>query len=642
MSGIINKDELFDVYEKVMLRAQRSIAVVDFNMHILFTNQAAVETYEYTLEEALGRPLHELIFGEETNVPPIIAAFEAVARGEEQTFEVLLYSKSKRKIWVRAHLIPLFDSNNKPDRCCVYAVDITSEKNIEYKLSVVESNYQEVLDTTYDVFLEIDIRGYLTFINNTWTKLTGYSVQESLGRYYLDIFPTADKETSLNNFKKLLSKEIPLIQRDIKLLHKDGYFKWFNLKTELRISLSGDTLGFKTVLRDIDEEKRLSNYSQILSNNITDLVGIHKQDSSFEYVSPSCKELLGYEQSELVGVQFNFIHPDDLDKVIANANDILSGKNNPLAGVNYRCRKKNGEYIWVETTSKYFLDDYSGEMKFVTSTRISEERMKAERELNEKIEAEKRLNQLKSDFVRFVSHEFRSPLAVIKAIVEYQRMVLDRDEKDGKLVLGEDLNTIEKEITGLTLLMDDVLTLEKVESGSLTLKFERICIEILLKRRILSLNRDMLSKNCPELNIEGKEVGVMGDVKYLALVFNNIIDNALKYSDKTDLPPVVTISYQADAVNVSVKDYGIGIPKKNQDKIFNTFFRAENVGEIEGTGLGLSIVKKIVGLHNGTITFSSEENVGTEMIVTLPACKVEIGDIELKPAKSNTKFVNLN
>jgi len=120
------------------------------------------------------------------------------------------------------------------------------------------------------------------------------------------------------------------------------------------------------------------------------------------------------------------------------------------------------------------------------------------------------------------------------------------------------------------------------------------------------------------------------DPKYIELIFTNLITNAIKYSRDTDLPPVVTISYSENSVQVSVKDFGIGIPKKNHNKIFNTFFRAENIGDIEGTGLGLSIVKKLVELHNGTIMFDSEENSGTEMIVELPLAKKD-----LKPARMN-------
>jgi len=633
----ISKEELFDVYEKVMLRAQRSIAVVGFDMTIHFTNQAAVETYEYTVEEAVGRPLHELIFGEDTNVPPIIAAFEAVSKGIEQTFEVLLYSKSKRKIWVRAHLIPLFDQNNIPDRCCMYAVDITSEKNIDYKLSVAESKYQEVLDHTSDVFLELDVLGRLTFINKAWEKLMGYSIQESLGQNYLDVFPDNDKELSMSNFKKLLGKEIPFSERNIQLIAKDNSIRWARLRTQLKLSTSGDTLGFTAVLRDITEEKRLSNYTTILSNNITDLVGIHNLDFSFEYVSPSCKDLLGYEQNELLGVQFNFIHPDDLDKVVANAHAVLSGTISPQVGISYRCKKKNGEYIWVETTSKYFTDDYSGEKKFVTSTRISEKHIAIEKELKEKLAAEKRLNKLKSSFVSFVSHEFRTPLAVIKAIVEYHRLVLDNKITNNESLLLVDLTTIENEITGLTRLMEDVLVLEKVESYSLKLKFTGISLVNQLKGVIARLQKNDKFKSIPVLKVKGKQVVILGDPKYLDLVFTNLIGNAIKYSKENGSAPIVTITYLPDSVKVSVKDFGIGIPKKNHEKIFSTFFRADNVAEIEGTGLGLSIVKKLVEFHNGIITFESEENEGTEMIVTLPMIKPQ-----LKPVTSIDEMYKIN
>jgi len=631
MREMITKEELFDIYEQLMFKSQRAMAVVDFNLVISFTNQAAVETYEYTLEEAVGRPLNELIFGEETNLPPIITAFEAVAKGQEQTLEMLLYSKSKKKIFARAHLFPLFDDNNLPNRCCVYAVDISSERNIEYKLSVAENKYQEVLDNCSDVFIEIDTSGCILFVNKSWEKISGYTAQETIGRNYLDCFPEQDKESSLDNFKKLLNKEISELRRDIQIFSKNGEMRWLDVKSSLKLSPSGDTLGLSVVLRDITEEITTRHYHNLFSNNITDLVAIHNMEKQYVYVSPSSKFILGYEPEELIGkVAFDLIHPQDLPNVIAYRDKVIAGKNDPNDSIVCRFKRKDGQYIWVDTSSKYFYDEVFREMRTITSTRISEKRVELEKRLQEKLEAEKRLNKLKSSFVSFVSHEFRTPLAIIKATVEYQRMVLTSDMKDFEDIFLKDLDNIESEITGLTQLMNDVLIIEKAESNHLNLNHVNTCLVQQIKHTIARIQEDKGTAFGPFLKVVGVPVLVSVDPKYIELIFTNLITNAIKYSRDTDLPPVVTISYSENSVQVSVKDFGIGIPKKNHNKIFNTFFRAENIGDIEGTGLGLSIVKKLVELHNGTIMFDSEENSGTEMIVELPLAKKD-----LKPARMN-------
>ena len=221
--------------------------------------------------------------------------------------------------------------------------------------------------------------------------------------------------------------------------------------------------------------------------------------------------------------------------------------------------------------------------------------------------------------------------------MEYHRLVLDNKITNNESLLLVDLTTIENEITGLTRLMEDVLVLEKVESHSLKLKLTEISLVNQLKGVIARLQKDDKFKYIPILKVQGKQVVILGDPKYLDLVFTNLIGNAIKYSKENGSAPIVTITYLPDSVKVSVKDFGIGIPKKNHGKIFSTFFRADNVAEIEGTGLGLSIVKKLVEFHNGIITFESEENEGTEMIVTLPMIKPQ-----LKPVTSINEMYKIN
>ena len=103
---------------------------------------------------------------------------------------------------------------------------------------------------------------------------------------------------------------------------------------------------------------------------------------------------------------------------------------------------------------------------------------------------------------------------------------------------------------------------------------------------------------------------------------SNLASNALKYSNG-QADPIITIEYKSKDVIVSVKDQGIGIPKKDQAELFESFSRASNVGDIEGTGLGLVIVKEFIEMHGGSVELISDANAGSEFIVSLPLLEIE-------------------
>ncbi|MFM9076331.1 MAG: sensor histidine kinase, partial [Bacteroidota bacterium] len=119
------------------------------------------------------------------------------------------------------------------------------------------------------------------------------------------------------------------------------------------------------------------------------------------------------------------------------------------------------------------------------------------------------------------------------------------------------------------------------------------------------------------LAVTGTPHPVQGDVTLLTHAINNLVTNALKYSPDKQAPEV-TLNFQADKVELKIRDFGIGIPQSEQSKLFQTFYRATNATNIQGTGMGLVIVKQFIEMHGGTVALESEENRGTCVTVVLP------------------------
>lgn len=312
-----------------------------------------------------------------------------------------------------------------------------------------------------------------------------------------------------------------------------------------------------------------------------------------------CKEITGQ-------LKHFFLHPqkfeDDISKAVENKIEIICDE----------LQTKNEKYF-----ERDYIPIYSGEI-FIGHLwiyRDISERKKAEQEILNSLEYEKELNQLKSRFVSLTSHEFRTPLASILASAE---MLENYRSKWDEAKIEKHLKRIQNSAGNMSNLLDGVLTLSKIEAAKLgfnpaTLKLKKFFEDLVEEIRLSSSNKHEIKVT---MDIRCEEA-VM-DEKLLQHIFSNLLSNAVKYTPEGKKIELKFYCNDEQKLIAEIIDEGIGIPQSEQQYLFDSFFRAENVGEINGTGLGLHIVKKSVDLHNGNISFTSKENEGTIFKVELP------------------------
>ncbi|MEO1049755.1 MAG: sensor histidine kinase [Bacteroidota bacterium] len=240
-------------------------------------------------------------------------------------------------------------------------------------------------------------------------------------------------------------------------------------------------------------------------------------------------------------------------------------------------------------------------------------------ELEEANERLKNLDKEKDDFISTVTHEMRTPLTAIKAFVEIIQDNPEIEEQERSRFLG----TINDEIDRMTRLINQVLDMEKLESGATTIASTTISPYQILNDSIKSLEHLILSKEIKlnqQFGDDVNSVEITGDEDRLKQVFINLISNAIKYASEEQ--PFITIQCETDqsALIISITDNGRGIKKENMTRIFEKFFQARDQTrkKPKGTGLGLSISKKIIELHKGTIEVTSEWQKGSTFIIRLP------------------------
>ena len=239
---------------------------------------------------------------------------------------------------------------------------------------------------------------------------------------------------------------------------------------------------------------------------------------------------------------------------------------------------------------------------------------KRNNELQDALQREKDLNRLKSRFISMASHELRTPLTAIKANCDFVRQFGHKMENQKK---EEILQTVKSVVNHMTQLLDDILTLGRSEVGKLRFEPQHINLREFCENLIHEFELGSGKNHQFQLEIIDEFDGAVMSENLLHHVIYNLISNAIKYSPK-DSKVTLSLLKQDHWAIFKVSDQGIGIPVDDQEKLFEAFHRAKNVGTVEGTGLGLSIVKECVLLHQGTITFESGENKGTTFIVQIP------------------------
>jgi len=243
----------------------------------------------------------------------------------------------------------------------------------------------------------------------------------------------------------------------------------------------------------------------------------------------------------------------------------------------------------------------------------------AKNEITEALEKQKGISEMKSRFITMASHEFRTPLAIISSSTGILQKFGDRLNAERK---EKHLETIQETITRMIQLLDDVLTINRVEAEKM--EFNPELSDIIAFCRYL---KEEIETTCQHHTIDfscnlGAEVANSSltanfDRKLLHHILTNILTNAIKYS-----PAETLVGFNLTTVNdqliFKITDHGIGIPAKDQVNLFAPFHRGSNVGSISGTGLGLSIVKQCVDLHKGKIIFDSQIQQGTIFTVIIP------------------------
>ena len=235
------------------------------------------------------------------------------------------------------------------------------------------------------------------------------------------------------------------------------------------------------------------------------------------------------------------------------------------------------------------------------------------------VSKELQLSKMKSDFISTVSHEFKSPLTSIRHITDM--LVFKRVPTESKK--QEYYEIIQQQSERLSHLINNILEFSKLEEGEKKFRFEPVFIDQILQEIVVSFKNSIPDKDYKVIYKQGNHLPkINADKVAITQVIHNLLDNAFKYSGNSDLIEVYAKSDKKSVI-ISVKDYGIGIPSEEKDKIYSRFYRIRNDHSqlVKGSGIGLTIVKQIIESHGGTIFLESKVGSGSTFSIKLPILK---------------------
>jgi PAS domain S-box-containing protein len=563
---------------------------------------------------------------------------EAIDSGLSYFSEEYRYLKSDGNYaYVNDRAIIIRNEKGKAIRIIGAMQDITQKKKLENKLLQSEARFRGAFDYSAVGMAIVNSNFEMIEINDQFCIMLGYSKKELKKLRFHEITHPDDLEIDMDEMEKIISGEINNFHLEKRYLHKDKSIVWGHLSVSAVKNANGEITNFLGQVINITERKRIEQLNialieennrnktiqlneakdlyRLLAQNTVDLVCLHNLDATFQYVSPSITNLLGYNPEEMIGKSpIDFVFEEDLALLKKTFHEIFE---KDFVAEEFRFKNSSGNYIWLEINAATVKKN--GEIiGYQSSNRNIKQRKENEVIIENALQKERQLNELRSNLVSTVSHEFRTPMTTIRVSSELIALYLEKQVLNNSEKLNKHLKTITSEIDRITDLMNSVLIISKDDSGKTTFNPTKVDLKQLCKDVIETSFANQKDGRKVIFNPKDEPFTIHADKNLMEYSLFNLLNNAFKYSIGT--PNIVLNLYNElpNIVVLEVIDFGIGIPESDQSKLFNTFFRASNSNGIEGTGLGLYIVKTFIEKNGGAITLESKLGKGTKVTVNFP------------------------
>jgi len=645
-------------------------AITTTDGYLIYVNDAFADMHGWNKEDLIGQQIQ--VLHSEAQIPQLSYLVELIhSEGGFAAEEIGHCRKDGSEFPTLMSAVLIKDEYGNPAFMSATAIDITEIKEAEEKIKQQNARLSAFMDAMPDIIFLSNRQGdYLEYFHSIVNKGT-HDYSYLVGKNIRDAFDPDVAELHLENIAtsldtgQIITYEYPRLE--------DGIWKHYEARI---VALDGERV--LRFVRDITTHKAYENEIKKLTMAIEQspvAIVITDLKANIQYASPAFFDFTGYTPEEVIGQNTKILKSGKTpNEVYADMwTTITKGDSWRGEWVN---KKKNGELYWESISITPIVNgsgqisEYLAIKEEITERKLSEEKIKdlnatlehrieertkqlakSNADLLEEIAVRRKMetelllarneaemaNQAKSEFLSRMSHELRTPMNSILGFAQLLGMstLTESQLKSVKHILrgGEHLLS----------LINEVLDISRIESGTVSLSIEPVEINGLVNELIDTVSSYAHTKNISVTydNSGLDNLHVSADRQRLKQILLNLIDNAIKYNKENGSVSVCAHFQQGtqskkSIVRISVSDTGIGISEDNLGKVFNPFERigADN-SQIEGTGLGLAVVKKLTELMYGKLGVTSEVNLGSTFWV-----EFDFSEPIIRPSKTSATATN--
>ncbi|MBD1584177.1 PAS domain-containing hybrid sensor histidine kinase/response regulator [Pseudoalteromonas sp. S16_S37] len=501
-----------------------------------------------------------------------------------------------------------------------------------------------IIETVIDGIITIDEKGIIDSFNPAAEKIFGYKEPEVVGKNIKMLMPAPyqqEHDQYLVNYITSGDKKVIGSGREVLGQRKDGAIFSMSLAvSEMNVNGQRMFTGIVRDISDIVEQKALLNdqvarIKAIIETVIDGIITINEK-GIIDSFNPAAEKIFGYKEQEVIGKNIKMLMPapyqQEHDQYLVNY--MTSGIKKVIgSGREVLGQRKDGSVFSMSlAVSEMLVGDkrmFTGIVRDITEQKkyeaaltqyrldLEEQVQQRTSELESATKQAQSASKAKSKFLSRMSHELRTPL---NAIIGFTQLLEEEDLSESQIDSLKEISTAGKD---LTLMVNEILQVASVQTGSLSLSIEEVLLNENLKESINQLLPAAHQKHISISFDESTQYYVKADYSKLKQVITNLIDNAIRYSDN-NTQVTIALKKDRDSVCTHIKDTGSGISSEKLANIFEPFERgADEYSGEQGIGIGLTIAKEFIEAMDGQIDVHSSEGKGTTVTFTLPLARIE-------------------
>lgn len=597
-------------------------------------NPAATAVTGYDEQEIQDKPFYTIGDGQDDPIKYRYELDQALLR-RKLTVEGWKLRSDRSRYWAETSYSPILEEGGKALGYCVLLRDVTDRKQQQLAVQESEERYRLMVEAVrdYSIFM-LDPEGYIVTWNDGGALIHGYAESEILGKHFSVFYPPGEQTVEKTQRELQLARDTGSYREEGWRVKKGGSLFWASVVLTALFNDQNKLIGFSKVTRDLTERLKSEEalrQSEARYRSLVEQVGdygIFMLDTKGRIVSwnEGARRIKGYAADEVIGKYFSIFYPEEDNLNSKPAWELqVARSTGKYEEEGWRLRK-DGSRFWANVVITAVSDSEGRLVGFSKVTRDLTERKLSEQALQDSSDRFKRLagelsvtngelsvvNRELEQFTAIVSHDLKEPLRSVRSFLHLMDLHLSQGKYDLlKPSIGKGILAAQR----MQDLIDNLLHYTQI--SKLDLHHRRLDVADVIGEAVQNLNEAIVQSGA-EIRIECGNTSMYGDRVQLVQLFQNLLANALKFTNG-DAPKVDVRCWMENGdVRFVVEDNGIGISPIHLEKIFEIFRRLHFTSQYPGTGVGLAVCKKVVERHRGKIWAESEPGKGASFYITLP------------------------